>query len=94
MKSSFSISFHVKNQYNKRLETRRSGCCFTEAIVTDRQEDRHIHTEASKKNLPEFLFILVRSPCKILEPYDNPFWGFEQRYQQGIKKRKKINYLK
>jgi hypothetical protein len=23
------------------------------------------------------------------KPYDNPFWGFEQRYQE-----KKINYLK
>ena len=32
--------------------------------------------------LPEFLFILVRSPCKNLKPYDNPFWGFEQRYQE------------
>ena len=24
--------------------------------------------------LPEFLFILVRSPCKNLNSYDNPFW--------------------
>ena len=30
-----------------------------------------------KKLLPEFLFLLVRSPCKISEPYDNPFCGFE-----------------
>jgi hypothetical protein len=22
------------------------------------------------------LFLLLRSPCKNLEPYDNPFWGF------------------
>ena len=33
--------------------------------------------------VPEFfffigilLFLLLRSPCKNLEPYDNPFWGF------------------
>jgi hypothetical protein len=25
---------------------------------------------------PEFLFILVRSPCKNLNSYDNPFWDF------------------
>ena len=24
--------------------------------------------------LPEFLFILFRSPCKNLNSYDNPFW--------------------
>ena len=24
--------------------------------------------------------MLLRSPCKNLKPYDNPFWGFEQRY--------------
>jgi hypothetical protein len=30
-----------------------------------------------KKNLPAFLLILVRSPCKNLKPYDNPFWYFE-----------------
>jgi hypothetical protein len=22
------------------------------------------------------IFLLLRSPCKNLEPYDNPFWGF------------------
>jgi hypothetical protein len=22
------------------------------------------------------IFMLLRSPCKNLEPYDNPFWGF------------------
>jgi hypothetical protein len=22
--------------------------------------------------------MLLRSPCKILEPYENHFWGFEQ----------------
>jgi hypothetical protein len=27
--------------------------------------------------LPEFLFIIVRSPCKNLKPYNNPFCGFE-----------------
>jgi hypothetical protein len=26
--------------------------------------------------LPEFLFILVRSPCKNLNSYDNPLWYF------------------
>ena len=25
-------------------------------------------------HVPEFLFILVRSPCKNLNSYDNPFW--------------------
>ena len=38
--------------------------------------------------LPEFLFILLRSPCKNLKPYDNPFWGLEQRYQEQENKRK------
>jgi hypothetical protein len=28
------------------------------------------------------LFLLVWSPCKISEPYDNPFWGFEQRWRE------------
>jgi hypothetical protein len=32
-------------------------------------------------DLPEFLFILVRSLCKNLRHYDNPFWGFEQQCQ-------------
>ena len=32
--------------------------------------------------------LLIRSPCKNLKPYDNPFWGFEQRYQEEEKKRK------
>ena len=32
-----------------------------------------------------FFFIFVRSPCKNLKPYNNPFWGFEQ--QQEIKKK-------
>ena len=27
--------------------------------------------------LPNFLFILVRSPFKNLNSYDNPLWGFE-----------------
>jgi hypothetical protein len=34
--------------------------------------------------LPEFFFVLVRSPCKISQPYDNPFWGFNN----GSKKKK------
>jgi hypothetical protein len=34
--------------------------------------------------------MLLRSPCKNLKPYDNPFWGFEK----GIKKKeeKKKNF--
>jgi hypothetical protein len=28
------------------------------------------------------IFLLLRSPCKILKLYNNPFWGFEQRYQE------------
>ena len=39
--------------------------------------------------LPEFLFILVRSPCKNLKPYDNPFWEFSNGG-----KSEKINYQK
>jgi hypothetical protein len=31
------------------------------------------------------IFLLVRRPCKILEPYDNPFWDCNNR---GKKKRK------
>ena len=23
------------------------------------------------------IFLLLRSPCNISKPYDNPFWGFE-----------------
>jgi hypothetical protein len=36
------------------------------------------------------IFMSLRSPCKKLKPYDNPFWGFEQRYEE----KKKINYQK
>jgi hypothetical protein len=36
--------------------------------------------------LPEFLFILVRSPGKSLKPYDNPFWDFDNG---GNKKKEK-----
>ena len=28
------------------------------------------------------IFMLLRSPCKDLKPYDNPFSGFEQQYPQ------------
>ena len=31
------------------------------------------------------IFLLVRSPCKNLKPYDNPFWGFEQRHPEERK---------
>jgi hypothetical protein len=48
--------------------------------------------QAKKKNVtkfylsPEFLFLLV-----ISESYNNPFWGFEQRYPQ---EKKRNNFLK
>ena len=29
------------------------------------------------------IFMLLRSPCQKLKPYNNPFWGFEQRYQDN-----------
>ena len=35
--------------------------------------------------------MLLRSPCKNLEPYDNPFWGFSNG---GNKKKKKKNKKK
>jgi hypothetical protein len=38
--------------------------------------------------LPEFLIILVRSPCKNLKPYDIPFWDFNNG---GNKKKRKIS---
>jgi hypothetical protein len=28
------------------------------------------------------IFMLLRSPCKISEPYDNPFWENDQRAQR------------
>jgi hypothetical protein len=34
------------------------------------------------------IFLLLRSPCKKLKPYNNPFWGFEQGYQE--KRRRKL----
>ena len=27
------------------------------------------------------IFLSIRSPYKISEPYDNPLWSFEERYQ-------------
>jgi hypothetical protein len=33
--------------------------------------------------------MLLRSPCKNLKPYDNPFWGFEQRYEEKKRKEEK-----
>jgi hypothetical protein len=41
--------------------------------------------------LPEFLFILVRSPCKNLNSYDNPLWDFNNG---GEKPRKRLIYQK
>ena len=45
--------------------------------------------------------MLHRSPCKVSEPYDNPFWGFsyvmkrEEKRRRRIKipKTKKVTYL-
>jgi hypothetical protein len=34
--------------------------------------------------------MLLRSPFKILKPYDNPSWGFEQRYEEKKKKKKRL----
>ena len=60
------------------------------------------HARPSTQPPTEFLlligiliFMLLRSPCKNLKPYDNPFWGFEQRYEEEEEeKKKKINYQK
>jgi hypothetical protein len=30
--------------------------------------------------------MVLGSPCKNLKPYDNPFWGFEQRYEEKRRK--------
>jgi hypothetical protein len=27
------------------------------------------------EKLPEFIILGVKTPCKISDPYDNPFWG-------------------
>jgi hypothetical protein len=34
--------------------------------------------------------MLLRSPCKKLKPYDNPFWVFEQRYEEKRRRRKRL----
>ena len=36
------------------------------------------------------IFLLLRSPCKISEPYDNPFWYFSN----GGERKRKINLPK
>jgi hypothetical protein len=45
--------------------------------------------------LTEFLFILVRSPCKNLKSYDNPFWDFnnggKKRENKTRRERKKFH---
>ena len=38
------------------------------------------------------LFLLVRSPCKNLKPYDNPFWDFNNGAR--VYRVKKEKYLK
>jgi hypothetical protein len=40
--------------------------------------------------LPEFLFILVRSPCKHLKSYNNPSWDFNNGGKKKKKKGRKI----
>ena len=42
--------------------------------------------------VPEFLlligiliFLWVRCPCEVLEPYDNPFWILEEEWRKNIK---------
>jgi hypothetical protein len=30
------------------------------------------------------IFLLLRTPCNVSEPYNNPFWGFEQRYWSNL----------
>jgi hypothetical protein len=30
------------------------------------------------------IFMLLRSPCKNSEPYNNPIWGFEQERPENI----------
>ena len=35
------------------------------------------------------LFLRLRSPCKFLEPYDNPFWEIRYRVKEREKKKKK-----
>ena len=37
-------------------------------------------------------YYFFRGPCKNLKPYDNPFWGFEQRYQEIKKSRKGLKF--
>jgi hypothetical protein len=37
------------------------------------------------------LSLLLRSPCKNLEPYDNPFWGFSNGGNKKKNKKKKKN---
>ena len=43
----------------------------------------------------EFSFLLVRSTCKNLKPYDNPFWEFSNGGKsESESKSEKINYQK
>ena len=47
--------------------------------------------------LPKFLLFFFRSPCKIWEPYDNPFWKNsdggrkKEREKRKEEKREKVN---
>ena len=40
--------------------------------------------------LPQILFLLwLKTPCQILEPYDNPFWEKSNIGRENKKKKKK-----
>ena len=57
--------------------------------VTDIEMFHQILEEASDGDQMGLLARLGASicqPCKILEPYDNSFWGFEKRWQEEKKK--------
>jgi hypothetical protein len=43
---------------------------------------------------PKFSLLLLRSPCKNLKPYDNSFWGFEERWKKKKERRRRLKYLK
>ena len=40
------------------------------------------HVSAELPLIGILIFMLLRSPCKNVKPYNNLFWGFKQRYQE------------